>query len=120
MSFASKHNKGAIDWEIDSKDFEYFSLKDLFEKDPENMVYVLRGLFINTKNNSEYGNSIVAILKDKFVNLPSHMEAEVKEILSSVEDVEDIKAGKVGFTIRPYESHKKQCYSVSWVDVPEK
>lgn len=120
MSFANKHNKGAIDWGIDTKDFEYYSLKDLYEKDEENTTYILSGLFINTKNNSEYGNSVVAILCDKFVNLPSHMEAEVKEILSSGEDVEDIKAGKVGFTIRTYESHKKECYSVSWVDLPAK
>ena len=120
MSFANKHNKGAIDWGIDSKDFEYFSLKDLYEKDPENLVYVLRGLFINTKNNSEYGNSVVAILQDKFVNLPSHMEDEVREMLKDDQDVADIKAGIVGFNIRTYESHKKECYSVSWVDLPAK
>ena len=120
MSFANKHNKGAIDWGIDTKDFEYFSLKDLYEKDPENTVYTLRGLFINTKNNSEYGNSVVAILDDKLVNLPSHMEEEVKETLKDVQDVADIKAGLVGFSIRTYESHKKECYSPSWVDLPTK
>lgn len=116
MSFATKHNKGGVDWGIDTKDFEYFSLKDLFEKDPEGTEYVLKGCFINTKNNSEYGPSIVGILADKLVNLPSHMEEEVKAILKDDEDIADIKAGNAVFVIQKYKSHGKDCYGVGWVD----
>ena len=119
MSFASKHNKGGIQWGVDTKDFEYWSLKDLLEKDGDE-EYILRGLFIN-KNKSEkelkeYGPSIVAILDDRLVNFPVHMLEEVEGILSDEEDIEDIKAGKVHFTIRSYESHGKTCYSPNWVD----
>lgn len=117
MSFASKHNKGVIDWGIDTKDFEYFSLKDLFERDGENWEYPVKGLFINTKSNSEYGNSTVAILENCFVNLPNYMEDEISSILANQEDIDDIKDGKVAFSIRPYESHKKKCYGITWIDI---
>ncbi len=30
MSFAKKHKKGVIDWGVDTKDFEYFKLSDLY------------------------------------------------------------------------------------------
>ena len=116
MSFASKHNKGAIDWGIDTKDFEYYSLADLRDMAGDDN-HLCCGLFINSKNNSEYGPSVVLIMEDKFVNLPSHMLDEVKEILSDPEDVEAIKNGKVGFDIREYESHKKKCLSISWIDI---
>lgn len=48
MSFASKHRKGGIDWNIDTKDFEYKTREELFKKDPEK-VYTLRGIYINKK-----------------------------------------------------------------------
>ena len=116
MSFATKHNKGGVNWGIETKDFEYFSLKDLYEKDGEGKEYILKGCFINTKNSSEYGPSVVGILEDKMVNLPSHMEEEVKAILKDEEDINDIKAGKVAFVIQPYKSHGKECFGVGWVD----
>jgi len=120
MSFASKHNKGAINWGIDTEGFEYYKLQDLYELvgDDDLKLY---GLFINSKNHSDYGASCVAILEDRFVNLPQHMIPEIEEILSDAEDVAAIKAGKVGFRIRTYESDKKKgkdktCYSISWID----
>ena len=121
MSFASKHNKGAIDWGIDTEGFEYFKLSELYEL-VQDADLKLHGLFINSKNNSEYGASCVAILEDRFVNLPQHMIEEIQGILADPEDVEAIKAGKVGFKIRTYESDKKKgkdktCYAISWVDL---
>ena len=123
MSFASKHKKGGIQWGIDTKDFEYFKLQDLYEKDGENTAYNLLGVFINKnkteKELKEYGASVVGILADKLINLPSHMEDEVKEIMNDEEDVADIKAGKVWFRIRSYESHGKTCYSPDWLEEDE-
>lgn len=123
MSFASKHKKGGIQWDIDTKDFEYFKLEDLFKKDPEGTAYNLRGVFIN-KNKSEkdlkdYGASVVGILSDKLINLPNHMEEEVRDIMNDEEDVADIRAGKVWFRIRSYESHGKTCYSPDWLEEDE-
>ncbi len=120
MSFAAKHNKGGINWGVDTKDFEYFGLKDLLERDGEGTEYILRGLFIN-KNKSEkelkeYGPSVVAILDDCLVNFPGHLAEEVEGILKDEEDIAEIKSGSVHFTIRTYESHGKTCYSPNWVD----
>ena len=120
MSFAAKHNKGGIQWGVDTKDFEYFGLKDLLERDGEGTEYILKGLFINRnkseKELKEYGPSVVAILDDCLVNLPGHLLEEVEVILKDEEDLESIKAGMVHFTIRTYESHGKTCYSPNWVD----
>lgn len=120
MSFAAKHNKGGIQWGVDTKDFEYFGLKDLLERDGEGAEYILKGLFINRnkseKELKEYGPSVVAILDDCLVNLPGHLLEEVEGILKDEEDIESIKAGMVHFTIRTYESHGKTCYSPNWVD----
>ena len=123
MSFASKHKKGGIQWGIDTAEFEYFKLEDLFKKDGADATYQLCGVFINRnkteKELKEYGPSVVAILGDKLVNLPSHMEEEVKAIMSDEEDIADIKAGNVWFKIRSYESHGKTCYSPDWLEEDE-
>lgn len=123
MSFASKHKKGGIQWGIDTADFEYFKLEDLFKKDGADARYQLCGVFINRnkteKELKEYGPSVVAILGDKLVNLPSHMADEVKDIMADEEDVADIKAGNVWFRIRSYESHGKTCYSPDWLEEDE-
>lgn len=120
-SFAKRHKKGLIDWGIDTKEFEYFSLQDLFEMNGADQIYVLKGVFINKnkpeKQLKEFGASPVGILEDKMVNLPNHMLQEVEEMLQSEEDVDDIKNGAAVFKIRPYESHGKMCYGVDWQEV---
>ena len=118
MSFAARHNKGSV-FQCDTEGFAYFSLKDLFEKNGEDQVYVIQGLYINKK--SEYGDAPVAILTDCFANLPQHLLGECQDMLKSSEDIEDIKAGKVGFKIEQYEKELKKgsktCYGIRWVDV---
>ena len=81
MSFAKKHKKGAIDWGIDTKDFEYFKLQDLFEMNGADTTYTLKGVFVNRnkpeKQLKEFGASPVGILEDKLINLPNHMLSEI-------------------------------------------
>lgn len=118
MSFASRHNKGAV-FQCDTEGFEYFSLEVLYQDNGEDTVYPIQGLYINHK--SDYGDAPVAILEDKFVNLPQHLLDEALEIMKNDDDVADIKAGKVGFTIYQYEKELKKgskiCYGIRWVDV---
>ena len=118
MSFAKRHKKGLIDWGVNTEDFEYFKLQDLFEMNGEDEVYVLKGVFINKnkteKQLKEYGASPVGILADKFINLPNHMINEVEEIMKCEEDIDDILAGNAKFKIRAYESHGKTCYGIDW------
>lgn len=123
MSFAKKHKKGAIDWGIDTKDFEYFKLADLYEMNGKDETYTLKGLFINRnkpeKQLKEFGASPVGILEDKLINLPNHMLSEVEEILKDTEDIESIMNGEAVFKIREYESHGKTCYGIDWQEVKE-
>ena len=123
MSFAERHKKGTIDWGINTDDFEYFSLKDLYEMNGPDQEYVVKGVYINKKKSEQqlkdYGVSPVAILEDKLVNLPNHMASEIEEILTNEEDIADIKAEKAVFKIRTYESHGKTCYSPDWQEVEQ-
>ena len=93
MSFAKKHKKGVIDWGIDTKDFEYFKLADLYEMNGADEKYVLKGVFVNRnkteKQLKEYGASPVGILEDRLINLPNHMLSEVEEILKDAEDIDE-------------------------------
>lgn len=118
MSFAARHNKGSV-FQCDTEGFEYFSLKDLYDKNGSETEYQIQGLYINKK--SEYGDAPVAILNDCFANLPQHLLGECQEMLKSSEDIDDIKAGKVGFRIEEYEKElkkgKKICYGIRWIDL---
>ena len=121
MSFAKKHKKGAIDWGVDTKDFEYFKLQDLFEMNGADAKYTLKGVFVNRNKNEQqlkdYGPSPVGILEDKLVNLPNHMLQEIEDILKDEEDIESIMNGEAVFKIREYESHNKKCYGLDWQEV---
>lgn len=116
MAFASKHNKGGIDWNIDTTDFTFLTREDSYKKDPET-IHKVRGLYINKK--SSFGDHPVAICDGYFLDLPDYMTDDVKEILKDEEDVETIKAGKVGIKIEEFyqEKFKKTCYGARWVDL---
>lgn len=116
MGFAAKHNKGGIDWNVDTTDFKFISRADAFKEKPD-QIHTLKGLYINTKGN--FGDHPVAICDGYFVDLPENILDDVKEILHSEEDIETIKAGKVGFKIEQYQSEKfkKTCHGIKWVDL---
>ena len=119
MSFAEKHNKGGVLFDIDIKDFTFVTLKELFNKDQGNTVFGIDGLYINSK--SKYGSHPVAICaKDRMlVDLPSHLTEEVNEILKTPEDVEAIRSGKVGFHVETYRDKKfnRECFGIKWEDL---
>lgn len=121
MSFAKKHKKGAIDWQVDTSGFEYFKLKDLYDMNGSDEMYTLKGVFVNRnkseKQLKEFGASPVGILEDKLVNLPNHMLNEVEDILKDEEDITAIMNGEAVFKIREYESHGKTCYGIDWQEV---
>lgn len=118
MSFATRHSKGSV-FQCNTDGFKYFKLSELYSSDGANTVYPVQGLYINRK--SEYGDAPVAICAEFFVNLPEYMMDEVTDILHNETDINDIKAGKVGFTIEPYEKEigkkTKTCYGLRWCDL---
>lgn len=119
MSFAEKHNKGGVIFDIDIKDFKFHTLKELYETDGGKTIFGVDGLYVNSK--SKYGDHpvIINITDNMLVDLPQHMTEEVKEILKSSEDIEAIKSGKVGFHIETYKDKKfgRECYGIKWNDV---
>lgn len=116
MSFATRHNKGGIDWGVDTTGFEFMTREKLYKKGPNN-IYTVRGFYINTKG--KFGDHPVAITDNCFIDFPDYMTEEIKEVLKSEEDIADIKAGKVGFTIQEFtdKTFGRTCYGISWEDL---
>lgn len=114
MSFANKFNK--TNFGIDTKDFQYVKLSELYADGGKDRVHNINGLFIH---NTQLGAAPVAIdaTNKRLVNFPAHLTATVSEILADGEAVDTIKANKVGYTIYEYESHGKKCYSIKFIDI---
>lgn len=114
MSFAKKFNKQKL-FNIDTTEFEYYSLEEMYESDDE--VYPVRGLYINKK--SMYGPAPLLATDEYYVNLPEHMLDDVMNILEDRLAIADINRGVVGFKIYKYEQKRfnKICYSITWVDI---
>lgn len=117
MSFASRHNKGGINWGVITDGFVYRNLAELYKQNPK-AVYILRGIYINRQ--SRYGDAPVAILDSCFVNLPQHLLETAQDMLQEPETIQDIKAGRAGFEIETYTSREgRLCYGVRWLDIQE-
>lgn len=115
MSFASKYNKGGINWNVNTDGFAYKSLEELYKASAD-AIYILRGIYINRR--SRYGDSPVAILDKYFVNLPQHLLQTAEEMLRDEETIQDIKAGRAGFEVETYTSKEgRLCYGVHWLDI---
>lgn len=116
FSFASKFNKTSFG--IDTTDFPFVKLTDIFNSNNEgggDVVHPINGLYVHK---SQLGDSPVIIDADnkRLVNLPQFTGDTIREILADSEAVEAIKANKVGYTIYEYESHGKKCYGITFVD----
>lgn len=117
MSIASKYNKtNLFTFEI-PKDFEYHSLRDLFNNNGKEFQYVVRAVYINKK--SRFGESPVVATDTCLVNLPKHLTDVAKEIMRDEETVTAINDGKFGFKIYTYETKNRTevCYSINWIDL---
>ena len=102
---------------IDTTNYKYVGLKELFDTDPDAHHLVL-GFFVNTKG--KFGPEPNAIIDNKLiVNLPRHLLETVNELLDDDKYIEYIKQGHVAFTVYQYHSNKynKDAYSVTWLDI---
>lgn len=114
--FASRFNKGRK-FDIDTTNFTYESMADLYNNEGAGVVYPLTALYINTK--SKFGDAPVFATDKFFVNAPSHMLDTVREILADDEAVAAINNGEVGFMIYPYvqEKFNRECFGINFVDI---
>lgn len=121
-SFASFNKERLFD--IDTTDFEYAKLADLFELNGEDHEYQLLGLYIGTKSEFDPETPIGAI-EGSYVNFPQFQLSEVKAMLDSRQAIAAIRNGVAGFRIESYTKKlksgaKKQCYKAVWIDyVPD-
>lgn len=117
-SFASFNKERLFD--IDTSDFEYLKLKDLYERDGEGEVYTIRGIYIGTKSEFADESPLLAI-DGCYVNLPQHQLIDIKDMLNSRQAINCINNGGAGFTIEKYTKKLKSgaikvCYKAHWVD----
>ena len=115
FSFAKQYNTERL-FDIDTSDYEYRSLEELYTGD-ENQVFEVRGIYINTKSN--FGDAPVVATDFCYVNFPQHLPDVCKEILNDKSAIKAINDGRVGFTIYKYTQKRfgTECYSVRWVDI---
>ena len=52
----------------------------------------------------------------KRVDMPLYLTNVFNDIAINTDAVNDIKGGKVGFIVRKYESHGRNCYTITFKD----
>lgn len=116
-SFAQKFNTGNVNpFTFDLKGYTFTSLKELFNFDEtKNTVHSLDGFYFTR---GKYGVHAVAVMADvkKRVDMPLYLTKLFNDIVNNAEAVSAIKNGKVGFIVRKYESHGKECFSITFID----
>lgn len=118
MGIAEQYNKASrFTTDVDTKDFKFFDLADLYHTIPNGETTVIRGMYINHK--SKFGDAPVLVTDKMFVNLPKHLTDTVNEMMHDSAFVDAVNQGKVGFTIYTYKDKKynRDCFSVTWVDI---
>lgn len=118
MSIASRYNKGSK-FDIDTTGFNYRTMKELVDDFGYEKQYQIAGLYINTKG--RFDDHPVAIIPEikTLVDLPSHMTADVKEIIQDPQLIDDINNGLVGIQFESYTSktYNRPCIGVRWIDL---
>lgn len=114
-SFAETYNRGNVNpFKFDLKGHDFTSLKELHNADP-NKVHALDGFYFTR---GKYGVKVVVVMSDvkKRVDMPTYLTKVFNDIVNNTGAVNDIKNGKVGFIVRKYESHGRNCYTITFKD----
>lgn len=100
---------------INTQGYEYKKLEELYKEYGAGVEYPIRALYVNK---GKYGESAVAVTDGYFINLPSHVVDDVKEIIADDELVRMINDGFVSIAIYEYYSHKYDgvFYSIRWIE----
>lgn len=115
-SFAEKYNKGnGNPFKFDDlKGYDFTSIKELYNSDPDE-VHSLDGFYFTR---GKFGVKVVVVMYDvkKRVDMPIYLTKVFNEIVNNKDAVNDIKNGKVGFIVRKYESHGRNCHTIIFKD----
>ena len=134
MNFAAFNNfKFAYDavsatWEKNDKS-RYVSLEDLYKTNGPDKVYEGKAIWIRHAKTDENGNitdgsmyeeNPVVTIEGLFVNIPHHQLKQIKAMLGTDTIIEEVDAGRFGFTIREYDNAYKKgekAYAANWCDI---
>ena len=112
MSFAKKLNaKRNRQLDIDTTDFTYVKLTDLYKENGAETVYTVLGCY---QHDGQFGRESVVIIANHFVNLPHHLNDDVAEIMQNMDIIEN---KQLGFKVIPYTSKYGNFYTVQWIDL---
>ena len=112
MSLASQLNsKRNRNLGIDTTNFNYIKLSELFSGNDPETTYTVLGAY---QHDGQYGLESVVIIDGFMVNLPHHLNDDVKAILENIDVIEN---HKLGFKITPYTSKYGKFYTVQWIDL---
>lgn len=114
-SFAEKYNKGNENpFNFDLKGYEFTNLKELYNAD-HNKVHALDGFYFTR---GKFGVKVVLVMSDvkKRVDMPIYLTRVFNDIVNNKDAINDIKGGKVGFIVRKYESHGRNCHTITFKD----
>lgn len=116
-SFFTSFNKKRL-FTVDTSDFEYTKLEDLYKQNGPDHEYQVKAIYIGTKSEFDPESPMLAI-DGFYVNLPQHQLEEIKAMLASGRAIKEINDGKCGFVIRKFfqKRFNKECYSAEWIDV---
>ena len=111
----SKFNRGNKFNPINTEGYEYRKLEELYKEYGKDVQYPIRALYVNK---TKFGESAVATTDGYFINLPSHVVNDVKEIIADEDLVNRINEGLVSIEIYEYFSHKYNdvFYGIRWVE----
>lgn len=115
----SKFNKERL-FDIDTSDFEYTNLEELYNANGANFVYELRGVYIGTKSIYDPEAPMVATDRE-YVNIPVHQLPEIKQMLADKLAIREINEGNAGFIIESFyqKRFQKTCYVARWGNLSE-
>lgn len=116
MGIADKYNKNVVSFNFDiPKDFEFTTLKELYQENGKDYAYIIMAFFFNTKG--RYGKQTVIATPKELVNAPNHLTEMFEELMNDSEAVQSINEARLGFTIYEYENSYGTHYSLSLVDL---
>lgn len=110
MGFANNHAHGAK-FSINTEGFEFKKISEF----PLETELTVRGALIS--KGCKYGDSASIILDNCFMNIPSHLVDDVKDLLSDSDAIAQVEAGKLACSIYEYEDRNGIIQrSIKWID----
>lgn len=118
MSISKFNHVSPFAFHLDVQEPKYYSLRQLYEENGPDRIYVFLAMFISNKG--QFGDQPILTTSAYYVNLPKHLVNDCRAMMADPEIVDQVNSGKAGFKIREYRTKKNlKAYSVEWVDIKE-